>query len=234
MAGVPETPAPIMRFVDGFTAGTIVLATNHMGRYSDFEVSLEALQAPHGTQLIRARSGSSAYNQNAGVRQRTGDWVWFIDDDHTFAPDVLMRLLAHDKDIVAPLVPMRCAPYALVLYKQLDIHENEHRIVDAFTEAFYDYADLNGISGLYSVQGLPKAGCLIKERVWTDLKDPWFRIGLIHPDCIEDDKYFMWEVREKLGYTLWCDTDQTINHLTTASIECARNSDGTYKRVVRI
>lgn len=222
-----------MRFTDTGEPGTIVVATNHLGRYSDFEISLESLIVPAGTRLLRARSGSSAHNQNVGVRERQGSWVWFMDDDHTFQEDILMRLLSHNKTVVAPLVPMRAAPYKLVLYKTLDIHENEHRKVDEFTEVFYDFSDLDGITGLIQVAGLPKAGCLIREPVWTALKDPWFRVGLIHSDDIEDDKYFMWELRTKLGIELWCDTDQSINHLTTAALGVKR-IDGRCTRAVSL
>jgi hypothetical protein len=222
-----------MRFTSDGTPGTIVLVEASLGRYSDFEVSLERLLVPTGTQLARIRGGSSALSQNVGVRGRTGEWVWFIDDDHTFEPDVLLRLLAHKVDVVAPLIPMRNAPYKLVLYKQLDLTECEGRVTN-YKEAFYDFHDIDGQTGLIQVNGLPKAGCLIREKIWARMPMPIFKIGLIHPDDIEDDKYFMWEVRERYGVTLWCDTDQVINHLTTASIGCKRDSSGKYNRTVII
>ena len=223
-----------MRETSEGEAGTIVLASYYFSRYMDFHTSLESLVVPKGTKYINARGGSSAKNQNVGVRHREGGWVWFIDDDHTFTPDLLMRLLARDKPIVAPLVPMRYPPFELVLYKTLNIVESEPYRVTSFEEEFYKMSDLNGTTGLMKAQGLPKAGCLIREEVWSKLTDPWFRIGLLHPDDIEDDKYFMWEVREKLGYDLWCDTDLVLYHLNTVSVGCKRDAANNYSRLVTL
>ena len=208
--------------------GTIVLPTNHLGRFGQFETALEALIVPENTHLFRVRSGSSALNANIGTRDRTGAWVWFIGDDHTFEPNVLMRLLAHNKDIVAPLVPMRFPPFALVLYKKLNILEQPgHETI--FDSELYKPADLNGIKGLIKVDGLPQAGCLVREKVWSTMPYPWFKVGKIKPDQIDDDSYFMWEAREKYGFDLWCDTDQSIAHLNTATVDVIRKPDGKYQ-----
>lgn len=220
-----------MRYTNEGSPGTIVVATNHLGRYSDFEVSLEKLITPNNTSLIRARGGSSAHNQNVGVQGRSGDWVWFIDDDYTFQQDVLMRLLDRNVEMVAPLCPMRFPPYDFVLYKQLDMKEQDGKVSE-FAEVFYKMSDLDGIRGMLQVQGLPKAGCLIRETVWARMPMPIFKIGLIHPDEIEDDKYFMWEVRERYHVPLWCDTDQSIMHLTTVGIGCERDSTNRVKRTI--
>jgi len=221
-----------MRFVDTGSPGTIVVAQDHLGRYSEFEESLERVLVPTGTVLWRVRSGACALNCNVGVSKRTGDWVWFIDDDHTFQPDVVMRLLAHQKELVAPLVPMRYPPFELVLYKQLDISEEVTRT--RCISAYYTMADLNGISGLLQTQGLPKSGCLIREAVWKTMPPPWFKMGRIEPDQIDDDRYFMWEARTKYGFDLWCDTDQSITHLTTVAIGCRRDVGDRYHRTTTI
>ena len=223
-----------MRETNEGEPGTIVLASYYFSRYVDFHIALESLVIPKGTKFIHARGGSSAKNQNVGVRAREGGWVWFIDDDHTFTPDVLLRLLARDKPIVAPLVPMRYPPFELVLYKTLNIVESEPYRVTSFEEEFYTMPELNGTTGLMKVQGLPKAGCLIREDIWSKMKDPWFRIGLLHPDDIEDDKYFMWEVREKLGYDLWCDTDTLLFHLNTVRVGCRRDEHHHYHREISL
>lgn len=223
-----------MRETNEGEPGTIVLASYYTGRYTDFEISMERLVAPKGTKFIRARGSSSAKNQNVGVRNREGGWVWFIDDDHTFTDDLLLRLLARDKPIVAPLVPMRYPPFELVLYKRLDIVADAQHHVASFEEEFYKMSDLDGMTGLIQVQGLPKAGCLVREEIWAKMPDPWFRIGLLHPDDIEDDKYFMWEVRERYGYDLWCDTDLVVNHLNTVSVGCKRDAENKYHRTATL
>lgn len=221
-----------MRFVEEDIPGTIVVASDHLGRYIEFEESLERVLAPIGTKLWRVRSGACAMNCNVGVSKRTGAWVWFIDDDHTFEPDVLMRLLRHKKEIVAPLVPMRYPPFDFVMYKKLDVIEFTNRASCA--SVCYSMSDLNGITGLLSVQGLPKSGCLMRERVWTTMPPPWFKMGRIQPDQIDDDRYFMWEARQKYGFELWCDTDQVITHITTVAIGCRRDDKNIYTRTAAI
>jgi hypothetical protein len=216
-------------FNDVGEPGTIVLVTAALGRYGQFEASLSRLHVPSGTTLLRLRGSSSAASQNLGIEQRKGKWVWFIDDDHIFEPDVLLKLLAHNVDIVAPLVPMRLPPYGMVLYKKLDMEEDAHGKITNFVNQFYSFEELNGMTGLIPVQGLPKAGCLIRERVWEMMPKPIFKIGVIHPDQIEDDKYFMWEVREKYKIPLWCDTDQVIEHISTVIFGCRRTPEGEYK-----
>jgi hypothetical protein len=222
-----------MRVTNEGEAGTIVLPTNHLGRFGAFENALERLIVPQHTQLLRVRSGSSALNANIGTRDRKGSWVWFIGDDHVFKPDVLMRLLSHNKDIVAPLVPMRFPPFALVLYRVLDIIETPGQETKAVME-LYKAPDLNGTTGLIKVAGLPQAGCLIRESVWSTMPYPWFKIGKIKPDQIDDDSYFMWEARTKYGFDLWCDTDQSIIHLNTAEVDCVRDQDGKYEITIEI
>ena len=143
-----------------------------------------------------------------------------------------MRLLSHGKDIIAPLVPMRYPPFDFVMYKKLDLIEHQERVTCA--SSTYAMSDLNGLSGLISVQGLPKSGCLMRERVWKTMPPPWFKMGRIEPDQIDDDRYFMWEARHKYGFELWCDTDQSITHITTVAIGCKRDEDKRYVRTAGI
>jgi len=38
--------------------------------------------------------------------------VFFMDDDHTFAPDLLLNLLARNVPVIQPLVLSRYGPFA--------------------------------------------------------------------------------------------------------------------------
>jgi glycosyltransferase involved in cell wall biosynthesis len=209
-----------MRFVDSsHPPGTVLLAQDHYGRFNEFEACLEALKVPTGTVLIRATSGSCAFGCNNGVRARRGDWVWFIDDDHTFEPDVLLRLLAHGKDLVAPLVPMRYPPFDLVLYRSLGITDGR------FHSDYYRIDAIGKQTGLMRVEGLPKAGLLAREKVWTTLTDPWFKVGRIKPDEIDDDRLLMIELKQA-GFELWADLDQDMTHLRTIALKARRDKEG--------
>lgn len=203
--------------------GTIVLAQGQLGRYTEFEQCLDRLHVPRGTKLDRIPSGCCAFGCNMGVRDRIGAWVWFIDDDHTFHPEILLRLLDRNLPLVAPLVPDRWAPFNLVLYKELGNRG------DKFYAIPYHVADIHDRKGLIRVQGLPKAGLLAREVVWKTMPDPWFKIGRINADQIDDDRFFMLEARLRYGFELWCDLEQYMPHLNTTSIGLVRGEDNVLK-----
>lgn len=198
-----------------FSPGTVVLAQGQLGRYTEFEQSLDRLHVPYGTKLDRIPSGCCAYGCNMGIRDRIGNWVWFIDDDHTFQPDILLNLLKHDKPLIAPLVPDRWSPFNLVLYRKLGI-TNDKKI-----QAIPYLVNEIG-TGLMQVEGLPKAGLLAHDLVWKHLTDPWFEIGRIFADQIDDDRYFMLKARNK-GFELWADTALVMPHLNTTTIGLHRD-----------
>ena len=200
--------------------GTIVLAQGQLGRYTEFEQSLDRLQVPRGTKIDRVPSGCCAYGANLGIRERMGEWVWLIDDDHTFRPDLLLALLGHNLPLVAPLVPDRWAPFNLVLYKELGNRDNR------FVSVPYHVEEIKEKRGLLRVAGLPKAGLLARDVVFRTMPDPWFKIGRISPDQIDDDRLFMWEARERYGFELWADVEQHMPHLNTTSIGLVRGGDG--------
>jgi len=42
------------------------------------------------------------------------DWILCADSDHTFPPDALLRLMAHDRDVVATFYPARKYPHTVI------------------------------------------------------------------------------------------------------------------------
>lgn len=199
--------------------GTVILAQGQFPRFAEFERCLDVLRVPVGTELARINTGCCALGCNIGVRNRMGEWVWFIDDDHTFEPDILLRLLDHQVDMVAPLVPDRRPPFDYVLYKRLGTAPDEPRV---FRSIPYTVEELQDRRGLMQVQGLPKAGLLARNIVWETMRDPWFTVGRLTPDQIDDDRVFMAAARDMYGFELWVDLDQTLGHLTTCVVGVKR------------
>jgi hypothetical protein len=91
--------------------GTIGYWTAWHPRYWQFLDCFSSLKVPEGTQLLRVQGSSSAGGCNRIVKSFTGDWVWLIPDDHTFEPDILLKLLDRNVDVVAPRVCVRAAPF---------------------------------------------------------------------------------------------------------------------------
>jgi len=95
--------------------GTVVIAAASLARYSEFWMAIESLIVPYGTRLIASRGADFVHQFNEGIRRMGGEWVWIMGDDHTFEPDILMKLLDRELDLVIPIVPRRDAPFSPVL-----------------------------------------------------------------------------------------------------------------------
>jgi Glycosyl transferase family 2 len=83
--------------------GTVAVCAGEASRYSAFAASLSALELPPGW-AVRFYLGSDlVQGRNRAVAELEGEHVLFMDDDHLLPPDLVPRLLAHDRDIVGVL-----------------------------------------------------------------------------------------------------------------------------------
>lgn len=129
--------------------------------------------------------------------ERNCDYVLFIDDDMTFGPDLAIRLMAHDKDIVSAWAYQRGAPHDPVCYEW------------AGDEATGGHVPMRNAAdtGLRKVDAVGFGAVLIKTSVLKKMKRPWFgfkRFG--------EDIGFCHAAREA-GFGVYCDTDLEIGHL---------------------
>lgn len=124
--------------------------------------------------------------------------LW-LDDDHTFPEDALMRLLAHDKDIVGANYVTRKPPYVPVA------------CVDGNKRLFS-----HGKTGLQQADHIGLGMCLTKMEVFERLKEPYFYFGWSPKakEFIGEDVWFFREARAA-GYELWVDHDLSneVGHL---------------------
>lgn len=183
-------------------SGTIGLATRDFV-YAEFALNLARLAQQTNFDIYGALNYDLAHARNGMVEIFEGDYLWLMDDDHTFEPDILKRLLAHKKDIVGPLVLGRRAPFvtcARVDGKPLD---------------------RNRPAGLVQCDRLGGAGMLIHRRVFDAISPPWFLHGRTDPNDSQshqsDDAYFCNKALEA-GFELWCDTSVHMGHMTICNL----------------
>lgn len=194
----------------GYPAGTIVVAAGIQPRYYEFQLSLDAVGAPVGTKLHIERSCDITQNFNSGVKRMTGEWVWFLGDDHSFSPTLLMHLLKRDVDIVIPPTMCKVPPFAPCI-----MHGPNDQTNGFWNEKMplYHWDEISGEGLLPLPKGdfIGQAGMLVKKHVLDRIGYPWFKCGQMDPGRLQEDLSFCREVQQ-LGYTIYVDQDVILDH----------------------
>ena len=194
----------------GYPPGTIILAAGAQPRYYEFQLSLDGVKAPAGTKLHIERSCDITQNFNGGIKKMIGEWAWFLADDHSFEPDLLMRFLKHNVDVVVPISPSKVAPWMpCMMHGPSDTDEGfwqENMLL-------YDWDELSGEGLMALPKGdfIGQAGMLVKKSVLDHIKYPWFKAGQFDPGRLQEDMMFCRELQQ-LGYTVWVDQEMIFDH----------------------
>lgn len=187
--------------------GTIGILTSETGRFSRFWLRLAALQIPPQTKLIAKMSLDIAATRDEVLKDADSEWVWFIDDDHTFEPDLLLRLLARNVDVVQPLVLGRVSPFAPVMMGGMTPDEkSQYRL---------GLADEEG-PRLKECGAVGAAGMLIRRRVWEKIGFPYFNRREGDPDISEDIAFCRRAIAK--GFRVWTDMENWMGHLNVGEV----------------
>ncbi len=137
------------------------------------------------------------------------EYLFFMDDDHAFAPGILMQLLQWEQKLVTPLCMMRSAPFQVVSFDG-NIEEGDPPIRHRLDLTEHDP------QGLVELTAGGTAGMLIHRDVLEAVGGPhWFEYGEISEDLLFCDKAM------DAGFTLHCDLGARLGHITTAVVEPA-------------
>ncbi len=172
-------------------------------------MSLGAYSAPHVTMLpinVRGQDTAEARNQmTAAALDAEAEWLLWVDADMVFPPNGLLRLLAHDLDIVGADYRRRSPPYPR-LGKPL--HPDQP-------------------SNLVEFSFLGLGFMLIRAKVLRAMHRPWWlRMWLLEHATADnpsgfstEDGYFCGHARS-LGYQVWCDMElsREVGHIAEAPI----------------
>jgi hypothetical protein len=198
--------------------GAILVISTESLRFTRFVGQLTAClqgpDAPIGSALFWHQGVDIPASMNHGVRRMLANptlrWLWIMGDDHTFAPDILKRLLAHNVSVVAPLVLKRCQPYHTVAVN-----------FDGSPRSFR--ADEHG---LVEVAATGSGGMLIRRGVFEDLPDPWFVHG--GKERSGEDLAFC-ETLSRKGIPRFVDLDTPMGHITPMEVwPVRREADGAW------
>lgn len=127
--------------------------------------------------------------------------ILFVDDDMSFEPDTLPRLLAHDKDIVGAMYNFRKMPRETVIKFFNENGETVNSIPEIPKE-------------LFKVAGLGTGLALIKMEVFDELEPPYFPIerDIEGNMILTEDIGFCEKARAK-GFDVWIDPTINVSHV---------------------
>ena len=131
------------------------------------------------------------------------DYLFWLDSDMVFDPQILKRLIEADKDIISGLYFKRCPPYTPVIYKTLREREDKSTIL----ETYEDYPE----NSIFEVEGAGFGCMLIKGEVMADIaaqQGDWFTPR----EHMGEDLAFCYRARLS-GYHIFCDSAVKLGHV---------------------
>ena len=175
-----------------------------------FAQSLALLHKPEGVDCSLAmQMGSLIYTSRNDLAQRAiqmeADYVFWLDSDMVFEPDILIRMLKtlteNKLDILTGLYFRRVRPYTPVLFDKLDIRRN----ICSWSE-FKEIPD-----HIFEVGGCGFGCVLMDTSVFLSVQSK-------HGNCFApianngEDIAFCWRARD-CGYKIICDPSVICGHI---------------------
>lgn len=192
--------------------GLVAIPCAVQSRWSSFHACVYELDLPAGAIIRTGRGNSPATNRNGliDIALDLGvEWVWFLDDDLTFRPDVLKRLLVRFEDpaveAVVPLSFRRQPPFRALWFQEMA------PAIDAMM------ADLPPPGPLVPLKAATFGGLLVRTSVLRRLPKPYVALGQFVPDQWDDDLYFCRKLAAA-GVQLWGDSTVQFGHTTDIEV----------------
>jgi hypothetical protein len=198
----------------------IAIVANDAARFSEFWSCVLRLQVPVGSTKDLVIGGDWLGSRNTLVQRcldEDFDYLWFMDDDHSFGPDMLEKLLdsavAYELPIVMPLCTTRRAPFHLVTYG---------RNPDPTNTDPYLPISLEGApgEGIVELEAGGTAGMLIRRDVLEAIPPPWFKNTSRSEDIV------FCEEAKAAGFKTYADLSCRLGHILTAVVTPGLTDDG--------
>lgn len=192
--------------------GMIAIPCSQQARWTEFTRCLATLERPKGSMLSFVYGAYIQANRDEIVKQMldTGSqWLFMVDDDHTFDRRLLISLLDRHVDVVGALALARTPPYFVCAFEECSSRTGISRGVSI--------ADLE-FGSLKEVAAVGTGAILIRRHVLEALEPPWFVMTHDeHGVNVSEDVVFCERVRDA-GFHVFLDTAQSIGHLTGVAL----------------
>ncbi len=185
------------------TVGCLLDLVTHKGKtYFTEEIDFHILIATQGYTIAENRNYCVVQAQ-----KNKSDYIFMVDDDMTFPPDTLERMLNRGKEVIGVNSYSRCLPLSstvgLMDKKGEYMHPDKHT---AWEMQIPDY--------LFEAYFVGTGIALIDMKVFKKIKKPYFEFTydkngqVIHGE----DGNFCRKVKEA-GIGVWCDGSIEVGHL---------------------
>ena len=199
-----------------FPPGCVVMATGDITRYAVSMQCYSSLRVPPGS-LAGWNSGvliAKSLNDGLETMMARPDlqWVWIMGDDHTYHPDTLFHLLAHEKDAIIPLCLNRYPPFSPTVINHT--HDRMKYLSELPMEGLYKLAD---------DETCGDAGLLIRRNVLEATGPEWYetkKSGML----TAEDQQFTQKIKAA-GFDIFLDTGTIIGHCTVINVRPVHKDD---------
>lgn len=195
--------------------------TGEFGRRVDFYDFMNQLEVPCDQLRITPHGQSPAKARNIIFEQallNNCSHVFLVDDDMELKPDTLIKLLAHDKDIVSGLYLQRAWPHRPIAFSAFDEKG----------QTLFVHLDEN-TKGLIPVVATGFGCCLIKTEVLKKVSRPWVQLGNINPEEWCDDINFFWKLhKEAPEVEIYLDTEVRPGHMGSMILRAYQDDKGAW------
>jgi len=131
------------------------------------------------------------------------DYLIMLDTDHLYPEDMIIKLMAHDKDFVCGCANLRYPPFNPVQHKKYkeEGFKNEDNLIY-----------LKGDEGLVEFGAGGVVGALIKVDILKKLKYPYFHIQYLNKESHKGGDVYFTDNLKKLGVKMYCDASLSYPH----------------------
>lgn len=204
--------------------GLIGTACGEVGRYTNFYLRLMSIRHPAHSKLDFGMGLGVTGDKNRFCEttlQGPWDWLFILDDDHIFNPDILFNLLDADVDIICPLNIGRHPPYPPIVLKKYGNGFKKLTWDDlAFKRGVIDVDELGGPG---SAPG--GAGMLVRRHVLARMAGDWHRAGCAKSNAGGPDLWFMQRARE-CGFKIHIDLSTVMGHIQPFGVWPVQDDQG--------
>lgn len=173
-------------------------------RYVENEcwISLFEMEKTEDIELLVPASYSVDVARNLIVRyaqENKFDYIFWVDSDMILPKDALVRMMSHNKDIVAGCYTKKLLNGTTVVAKYRNAETDEYTDLEI--------SEIRKAKGIIRVDAFGFGCVLTKVDMFEKIPYPWF----IYTMEMGEDVYFCRKA-QNCGYDMWLDTDVICGH----------------------